>query len=109
MAAKALRDSPKPFPLALGARDARLDPLGEPMSFLFGDRRRNIGDELPGSIGADLLDLSIRDRDGRANVLTVLEEALVDTAESRERYSHLNNPRIGQSNQLQIAYHSCSL
>ena len=81
---EAFRDGSEPLSLCLGAFDARLRALDESASFLLGDRRGDVGDQFSRSIGANLLDPSIGDRDRGAGVLALLKEALIDAAESRQ-------------------------
>ena len=80
---EAFRDGSEPLSLCLGAFDARLRALDESASFLLGDRRGDVGDQLSRSVGSDLLDPPIGDRDCGAGVFALLEAALVDAPESR--------------------------
>ena len=81
---EAFRDGSEPLALRLRALDARLRALDESSTFLLGDRRGDVGDQLSRSVGSDLLDPPIGDRNRGASLLVFLEETLVDATESRQ-------------------------
>lgn len=82
--AEASGNPSSPLALVLGAGDTRLDALDESMSFFFGDRGGDVGDELAGAVGTDLGNPAVGNRHGGLSVLAVLEKLLVDAAEPCE-------------------------
>ena len=85
IATEARRNVAQPLALSLSMRDAGFDPLDRTAAFFLGDGRTDIGDELPGPIGSNLIDPTVGDRDRRIGRFASLEELLTDAARRASR------------------------
>ena len=74
----------QPLALSLSAGHTGFDPLDRPVPFFLGDGRTDIGDELPGPIGSNLVDPAVSDRDRRLSRFASLEKLLVDATQASE-------------------------
>ena len=84
VASEDFRDDFEPLALCLYVLNARLRAFDESAALFLGDHRRDVSDQLPGSIGGTLPNLFIGDHKRGAGVLALLEEALIDAPETSE-------------------------
>jgi hypothetical protein len=68
----------QPFALSLSTGDTGLDSPNRATPFLLGDSCADVGNELPGSIGSNLVDPAVSDRNRCTSRFASFEELLMD-------------------------------